>query len=511
MVVRSTVGKASHNGVHAASKNDTDTTSISRRTLIRVAIAAGCGGVATVTACAQTPPTPTPVPMPRLGGSSFATQNTSVTNDLSPDGYSWAHARPLLIDKYGNQIALAQRQNSADKYHCFVFANSDGIWADSSLKERSLERGMAAYDSVNDVLHVLWKAISATDGIIYRRYIIPRNQSNAINDITKDASINLQLDRQTTGMMQYEHPNLIWLADPAFGSYGALVAAWSARNIGASGRGNEVRAAQCILGTTADTGRLAMAWAPLSAHATTTIGNLPQVAYTALEANTGPTVIYPSLARKRVGTHAGDLCLFYHDGNLLDGAGGKWRFRRIQWDRSTNNWQRGLTPSVIVAPMIEGGTDRGYTLKNQLGTTIVEDERTDHVFVGFAAWRGFRGDTWAFAQIDASDVVTLVEAYNAGGSHSYAPTGDIAFDSRHQRLIVAYCTTGSQQIRVRLYDGTKSVQEEVVAFDGQPADIPLLAEGGSIDMPERTPILTRDTVNTPTPSYRGWYGTLQWQ
>lgn len=441
----------------------------------------------------------------------FALQNTPVTHDLAPDGYSWANARPLLLDQYGNRIALAQRHNHADKFHTFVFANVEGIWRDSTLIERALERGTVAYDSTNDVLHVLWKGMQPRDGILYRRYTIARDGQQGITDIANDASVNLRLDMQTTETMQYEHPGLLWLNDAAFGPFGALVAVWSARNTGTGSIGNEVRAARCILGATGNAGGDVTNWSPVTTRATTTIGSAPLVAYSALVTNHGTGIIYPSLGRTRLGTHAGDLYLVYHDGNMADGTNGKWQFCRAQWNRATHDWRTGLTAEGVVAAMAEGGVDRGYALKNQLGTAIVEDEHGDRVFVGFPVWRGMRGDTWVVAQLDAADAVTVVEVTNAGGPHSYAPTGDIAYDVARQRLVVAYCVTGKQQVVMRLYDGTAAAGDEVVAFDAAPADIPLFVDGASTGGGATLPMLLRDTVNTPTAPYRGWYGTLHWQ
>lgn len=486
---------------------------LSRRSLLRGASAAGWGALSLVTGCghAAAPPSPTPAPPPRLGAAAFAPQDTPVTNDLAADGYSWANARPLLIDRHRNRIALAQRHNHADKYHTFVYAGANGLWKESTLIERALERGTVAYDATNDVLHTLWKGMQPTDGILYRRYTISRDARDDITDITRDLSINLVLDMQISGRMQYEHPGLLWLNDTAYGHYGALVATWSARNSGVGGVGNEVRAARCVLGATSNAGGLAANWSPVTTPATPTIGNPPQVPYSALVTNSGAAIIYPSIGRKRAGTHAGDLYLFYHDGNMADGMNGKWMLRRAQWSGTTGDWRGGLTAPGVIAPMAQGGADRGYELKAQLATTIVEDERNDRLFIGFPLWRGLRGDTWAFAQVNAADAVSLVEAYGAGGKHSYAPTGDIAYDTTRRRLVVAYCTTERQQVYLRLYDGIAAAADEVLAFDAAPVDIPILVDASSTGDPAQVPLLLRDTANTHVTSYRGWYGALRWQ
>jgi hypothetical protein len=459
------------------------------------------------TTTAISPRSPTPV-SPRLRSPAFAAQGTPATDDLAADGYSWANARPLLLDRLGNRIALAQRYNGVDKYHTFVFANDDGVWRDSSLIERALERGTAAYDPVRDLLHVLWKGTSTADGIRYLRYTIARDDRGGIATIAPDEAVNLQLDRQTTGEMRYEHPLLLWCDDPAFGPNGALVAAWSARNIGEGGPGNEVRAARCVLGDAGSAGGQEADWTPVVAASTSTIGNPPQVAYTTLAANGGAGIMSPSIGRKRAGARAGDLYLAYHDGATTESPGGMWMLRRAGWSAAAGDWRGGLSDPVVLAPL-ELGVGSGYALKRQLGTAVVEDERGDRVFVGFPLWRGERGDTWAFAEVDGADRATVVEVYSAGGAHSYAPTGDIAYDAARRRLVVAYCTTGTQEVLVRLYDG-RTAGEATVAFHAAPADTPLLVEGASGSDGMRVPLLLRDTTNTPVEPYHGWYGTLQW-
>jgi hypothetical protein len=487
---------------------------VARRTVLRAAAGAFA---ALATACTRTgtpPPTPVraaPTPQPRrLGSPACALQHTPATDDLAADGYSWANARPLLLDRSGTPLALAQRFNGVDKYHTVVFADGNGVWRDSTLAARGQERGTAVYDPVGDRLHVLWKGIAATDGIRYCRYTIARDDRDAIAAITPDAAIDLQLDGQTTGTMQYEHPLLLWCGDPAFGPHGALVAAWSARNSGTGGTGNEVRAAQCRLGDSG-AGAQPADWSPVATASVSTIGNPPRVGYTALVANRGAGIVYPSLGRARAGTQAGDLCLAYHDGGTVESPGGTWLLRRARWNTPTGDWRSGLSEPLTLAPLAQDGVDSGYGLKRQLGTAVVTDPAGDRVFVGFPLWRGERGDTWAFAVVDGREQVTVVEVYNASGAHSYAPTGDIAYDAGQRRLVVAYCATGTQAVVVRAYDGTAPAGEAVVAFEAAPADIPLLVEGASGGDGERVPLLLRDTVHTPAEPYHGWYGALRWR
>jgi hypothetical protein len=112
--------------------------------------------------------------------------------------------------------------------------------------------------------------------------------------------------------------------------------------------------------------------------------------------------------------------------------------------------------------------------------------------------------------VDGADQVTVAEVYSAGGAHSYAPSGDIAWDKGQRRLVVAYCVTGTQAVLLQGYDGMAAAGEAVVAFDAAPADIPFLLEGVSASDGVRVPLLLRDTVHTPVEPYHGWYGTLEW-
>jgi hypothetical protein len=146
-------------------------------------------------------PSATPAPQ-GLAGPVFARQETTVTNDLSPDGYNWSQASPLLIDRYGSIIIPAQRHNNADKRNLFVYSNDGGAtWQDGAVLEGFIERGAAAYDPANDVIHMLWIGVSPADGVFYRRYVPIRNAEHKIAGIEKTADLNMVLDKQTDGAM----------------------------------------------------------------------------------------------------------------------------------------------------------------------------------------------------------------------------------------------------------------------------------------------------------------------
>jgi len=440
-----------------------------------------------------------------LGSKVQAQQNTTVTNNISADGYSWANSRPLTIDKYGNRLAIAQRYNGGTKYHTFVYANStSGAWTDSTLNEGFLVRGTVAYDSVNDFVHVLWMTTQANGGIIYRRYVFTRDGSNNITDIQSDSTVgtrtNLVMDDQSG--LEYEHPVMLWLNDAAYGTYGALVAIYAAQ----SGTGNEIRASMCNLGATATRGQTAGNWAAVVSADTTGIGGgAPPVVFSKLYSSANTGYPYLGINRKTAGTNAKDLYLVYHTG-VNPGA---FQFRRARWNSGANDWSTGLTTAAAISNVQRSGTDTGYSLKTQLISRPVESVAGDCVYVGFATWKSnASGDTWGFAKIDNADAVTLVDTYSAAGVHSLYPTGDIAYASAKGLLVATYIKTSTGYTYAQLYADTATQGSEVLAFDGATTDIPCIET--SADFGGKVAILLRDAINSPVEPYHGWYATLTW-
>lgn len=408
---------------------------------------------------------------PSLANPMFAAMDTTFTNDLSADGFSWANARVLAEDQYGNLIALCQRYNSSTGQNNFVYSNDGGATrTDAGLTEGFIERGCAALDRTNGVLHVLWKAVDPTDGMIYRRYTLGYT-STAISSITKDAGVNLQMDFQNAGTMSYAHPLLLHINDGGSdGTYGKLLAVWGARNAGV---GNEIRASMCVLGAVADRGKTAGNWAAPVTADTTGITQSPAVAYTKVVANTNGAIPYPSIGRKTLGTNANDIYCAYHDGG--NASAGAWRFRRLRWASGSNNWSTGLSTATLITAVQRAGTDTGYNLKAQLGSFVVEDTLNNRMAFGLATWKSnVLGDTWGYALIDSADGVTLVDSYSANGAHSYAPTGDVAYDAVTDRIAVSYIKTSTSFAYVQLYDGSVAAGDEVPAYSDDPVDIPLL-------------------------------------
>jgi hypothetical protein len=469
------------------------------------------------------PPTATPrPPSPLLVNPQFRRQGTPVTDALGPDGYTWAQGNPLIVDRHDKIITVAQR--SGGQGHVFVFSNDGGAtWHDDAAQIAGMVRASLAYDDSNDLLHALWRGQGEGDGIVYRRYTIGRDPRANVTAIIADPAGEVRLDgRPGDATMIYEHPIIHWLSGAELGNrHGAVLCVWSARHTRPELAGNEVRAAMRLLDNTSQDA-VAANWIAPGSVAAASIGHVPAVAYTKLVSNLAPGVIYPSLGRKRGGAHRGDLYLCYADGGTGEGGGHRWRWRRFPWDATARRWGEG-TPEALIAPIARGGSDRGYEYKYQLGSKVVEDPAGDRVYFGFASWKDdAAGDTWSFAQINADDsVAPVVDVYSCGGRFQpelYALTGDLAFDEKHRRLIVAYIHTGLGENHgyLRVYDGATPAEPERRFFSAADVDIPLLWQDARTgrcrygDSPaQRLLILFRDT-NGQAPPYRGWFGTLDW-
>ena len=426
---------------------------------------------------------------PTFTGATFSLQNTTVTNDLAADGYSWSQAHPIVFDNNGNLITLAQRRNGGNTVHCFTWKNVGDSWQDANFTEGFLARGSITLDATNNVIHVLWNAIDAADGIIYRRYTITYSGSD-ITAITKDTNVNLQLDLQSTGSMQYEHPIMTFLSDTAYGTYGAILATWSARN---AGTGNQIRSSLCVLDATADSGKTAGNWQAVTTASASHLGNQPAVTYSVLADNTNTAVMYQSIGR----SSDKDLMLFYFDGGNVR----KLFYRRAIWNAANNDWRDGLTTAQEISNVVRTGTDGGYNLKDQLGTKVVEDSN-NNIWFGFANWKNNTdGDTISLISVKNDVLSSLIDVYSVGAAHSYAPCVDI--DTYGKYLIVAYINTTDQDIYLAAYKNTTQSTAPTSIYTTRPVDIPLIKIRGN-----KAYFVFRDTINTPTPPYTGIYGEV---
>lgn len=402
---------------------------------------------------------------PSLGPASVAAMNTAATNDLTADGFTWAAQHgAFVIDQYGHRIVYAQQWNGGTALCYFVFSNDQGAtWADNTGiagGEPFINRGSFVYDAARDCLHGLILTTNpSAGGVIYRRYSITRDGSNAITSIARVAGVSVVLDdvggSDANGL---EFPTLL------MPNANTLLAAWTART---TAPGGEIRACKCDITSNADAGGTAANWVHLGLNSTTTIGSAPAVgSYTIpFTQAVGNNLTYFSLRLLA----SGDLRWVYHSGPTP----GTWATRRSVKNAAVT-WDSLSTPATITNVQ-RAGTDTGYSLKNQLPSQLTEDA-AGATYVGLATWKSnAAGDTWGVYAISAADAVTSADLYSAGGAHSYAPTGDAAWDATAQRLIVTYEKTTTQFAYVQLLTSAlASAQVETALNTSVVTDIPLI-------------------------------------
>ena len=459
-------------------------------------------------------------PEPALSNASFALMSdaTPTNGNMTADGFTWAQGAPMLVDQYGKYISLVQWSNSGTNTNSFVVSNDGGAtWSypthtsmANSSGELFITRGSAAYDTINDLVHVLWRAVDPNDGMIYRRYSITRDGSDNIIGFTRVSGINLQLDYQTAGTMDYQHPVLIFseYTDTEVGIDGALLAIWGARN-SASGTGtrSEIRASMRVLSnTTAD--NTASNWiAPVSAS-TSAIGQSPQVAYSAIVAKAAASSLcHPSAARRS----NGDVVIVYTDGDNTE----EIQTVTMEWNWGTYNWSTGVTSPIKVTDIVRSGTDTGYSLKREL-ITAPHFDAMGNTYVGFCTWNGT--DTWSYVQVTPAGAVTVVDVYTSdvgdNGASDFV-TGDIMFDSLTGRLVVAYTDLPAKHIYAAVYNGVTQTKAPVSIFSDRPFDIPTLypakIDGNVLVLGRDFNDASTDNPPTYTPPYDGYFGTVQFR
>jgi hypothetical protein len=431
-----------------------------------------------------------------LGVPSFAAQNTTVTNDLSPDGWTWdAVGGGFVIDQYGKYIAYQQRYNSNTRQCYFVTSNNKGAtWVDNtgvSNGEGFLVRGSIVYDAGRDCLHSLLVTTNAGDGgIIYRRYSIARDGSNNITSIARVGGVSVSLDSAGDA---YEFPTIIMTdAD-------TLVASWTVRNI----LGGEIRAVKCDISGDDDAGGSASNWVHIGINSTTLLlGSTPHTASYSIIYTQALANVFTYFSMRQLAS--GDLGWFYHSGSTP----GQWRWRRSV--KSGATWGS-LSSPVAISNMQVAGTDTGYGTgegeggKVQLCSKVVEDDN-GNVYCAAPVWASnATGDTVLLCKISSSDTVSSTAIYSAGGKHSYAPTCGLGYDEASDRLIVSYIDDASAAF-VQLHNPTdlSVTQGPTLAYDDNPVDIPLILfarDNGKCGMGLR--------VQGAAPQ-AGVFGTLVW-
>ena len=375
----------------------------------------------------------------------YSSLGTTDAADGSNDAINFSQGRVWTIDQYGKFIWLTQNRTGPTTH--WVWSNDSGsTWTQGSESYSALTRGAVAYDSINDVLHVIWNATDTNDGIIYRRYSITRNGSNDITSIQRidSGTVNLQMD--TSSSRALEQPVAIWVNDGS--ADGSLVAIWLKQGTGMT----EIRGSMRKLTMTADDG-VAGNWVALDNSSDTFSTDPPAVAADKIYGITSSNRVAASaIIRGGSGSRKDDLYVFVADAQ----ASQVLAYRAI-WDDANNDWRGGFQSPVTVGAM---DVSSGYNLKEQLITKPVLDTANDRLYVGWARWKdGTNGDTVSIAYLNSSDAASSTfDAYSALGTHAYAPTIDIAYDSTLGSVYASYITSttngGNGHIDYKTFDGS---------------------------------------------------------
>ena len=456
-----------------------------------------------------------------FSGANIAAQNTAWSNNLGPDGYTWANANQIVVDQY-NCVIISLEDNSGN--HKFVISNDNGAtWFDNTgttgngqvgSAEVLLGRRGVALDTTNDILHSLCACSGASDGALYRRYIISRDVNHHITAINRDYNINFQLEYQAgISNHNFESPVALWLDDAAYGAHGALVCFWTITD----GTTAEIHASMRVLDNTAND-QNATLWTRLDGGSTSTgvaVVSNDNVPVTVIASSSH--LYQVSVVRKRATTHINDLCVYYHESS----ASGSLYWRRYPWQSGTNNWGAPIAP-VAVTPTTRAGTNTGSSQQYQVLTRPSEDATHDRVYIGCVNWKdNTNGDTFSFAYVDTSDVASaLVDVYSCGGIFTptlYALTGQIGWDTTSGTLLCTYIHSGGVGFNrgyIRAYnpDGT-AASTEYEFITTQDVDIPDFWQNpvsGTTRMANNANNILVAFRNTAgqAPPYTGYAGTI---
>ncbi len=404
----------------------------------------------------------------------YATLGTADSLDGSNDAINFSQGRVWTIDQYGKYIWLTQQRTGPTSH--WAWSNDLGAnWSQGNESYAALTRGSVAYDSINDVLHVIWAATDTNDGIIYRRYSITRDGSNNITAIQRvdSGTVNLQLD--VSASRSLEQPVALWVNDGS--TDGSLVAIWIKQGTSLT----ETRGSMRKLTMTAADG-VAGNWQALDNSADTFSTDSPAVAADKIYGITSSSRVTASaIIRGGSGSRKDDLYIF----TAVSNSDAVLAYRAI-WDSANKDWRGGFQSPVTVGSMDDS---TGYSLKEQLITKPVLDSTHDRLYIGWARWKDVSaGDTVSIAYLNSSDTASsTVDIYSANGTHSYAPTLDIAYDSTLDEVYISYIestTNGDNgSINYKTYNG--STLSDSTRFYTSPggsagangsADIPILYE-----------------------------------
>lgn len=452
---------------------------------------------------------------------SIAAQNTTWTNNLGADGYTWSNANQVVIDQYGC-IIISLEDNGGN--HKFIFSNDNGVtWlentgltdnAHTGSAEPLLGRRAVALDTTNNILHTLNACTNASDGALYRRYIITRDVNHHIVKLDRDYNINFLLEYQSgISAHNVESPVICWLNDASYGAYGAIVCFWAITD----GATCEVHASMRVLDNTAND-QNATFWRRLDGGTTSTgvaVVSNDNVPVTVV-ASSG-RLYQVAVLRKRANTHINDLYIYYHESSTL----GSLYFVRYPWQNATSNWGAPIAP-VLIGPTSRAGTNAGSPQQYQVLSRATENVARDRVYIGYENWKSdTAGDTFSFAYINSTDAPsTPVDVYSCSGRFTpnlYALTFQIGWDAVSNALFCAYNHSGgvgfnSGNIRAYKDDDTPA-STEFTFIGTQDVDIPDFwqdpASGNTrlSSNPNAIFFAFRNTKNQ-TPPYTGYSGTV---
>lgn len=384
--------------------------------------------------------------VPSHGEGTYANIGTADSADGSNDAINFSQGRVWTIDKYGKYIWITQPRGGNNHW---VWSNNLGAnWTQGSESYIALTRASVAYDSINDKLHVIWTATDSNDGIIYRRYGITRDGSNNITAISREDSSNINLQLDTSSSRTVEQALALWVNDGS--ANGSLVAIWSKNGNSMA----EIRGSMRHLSLSAADG-VAGNWTSLDGSTDTFLTDPPLVASDKIFTATTGSAFASANIRGGNGSRKNDVYVFVAGNQNTNNN--IYAYRGI-WNTGSTNWSGGWQSPVTVGAM--DNNSGGYSLKQQLITKPVLDTANDRLYVGWARWKtGGAGDTVSFAYLNSVDAVSsTVDVYSANGTHSYAPTLDVAFDDTLGLLYVAYIestTNGDNgSIDYKSYDGT---------------------------------------------------------
>lgn len=448
--------------------------------------------------------------MATLSSPSFAIQNTTYSNDLSADGYTWANTTPVIVDQYGKLTVWAQRYNSGSRSNGPIVSNDNGAtWSDptrtsffNSDGEGALVRGAVAYDSINDLMHVLWTDENSL--VLYRRYSYTRDGSHNITGVTRVSGVNLVMD-PGSGSFAFGFPTILFASE---GTNGTLVCGWVASNAGGSPNKTEVRLSMRVLSnTTAD--NTSSNWAaPGGTPATASNGITAVVPFTAVHTSAGSGVGAMAIYRKQAGTNLKDLYVAWFDSHTSV-ATSTFEFARLRWNSGAGDWSTGQTSTQVLSLVQVAGTDTGYSLKAQLLSKWAEDTANDRLYIAFPVWLDdTNGDTVSFKTVNAASSDALssrIDVYSAAGTHSFAPTGDIMYDNTAALLVYSYIKTSTQFVYIKTYANTTISQAETLLFNADTVDIPLL-----MDVRVNGKLASIFRESTGSVPFTGYFGTMTW-